>query len=71
MTDMRDVDHTHPVTDRPFGERFDPTTAIAADGGERGAADPDRMANLDHETPAGDGADPAFERGTERRDDSV
>ena len=71
MTNMRNVDHTHPVTDRPFGERFDPTTAIAADGGERDAADPDQMADVDHETPDGDGADPVFERGTEGRDEDV
>jgi hypothetical protein len=73
MTEMGEVDHTHPITDRPFGERFDPTTAVVADGGERGAgdADPDRMGGVDHETPDGDGADPVFERGTEGRDDSV
>ncbi len=74
MTEMGEVDHTHPITNRPFGERFDPTTAIVVDGGERGGGpdeDPDEMADVDHETPVGDGADPAFERGTEGRDESV
>jgi hypothetical protein len=73
MTEMATVDHTHPITDRPFGERFDPTTAIAADGGEPGEAedDPDVMEDVDHESPDDEGADRVFERGTEGRDESV
>jgi len=35
MSEMNDVDHTHPHTDEPFGAAFRRGPTVAADGGER------------------------------------
>jgi hypothetical protein len=84
MSKMHDVDHTHPHTDEPFGSAFRRGPTVAADGGERssserssdgGEADAEdeeteQMEDVDHESPS-KGADRAFERGTEGRDESV
>jgi hypothetical protein len=71
--DMQDVDHTHPHTDEPFGGVFGRGPEVAADGGRADAAeDSERtMETVDHEPPTGEGANPAFERGTEGRDETV
>ncbi len=73
MTEMRNVDHTHPHTDEPFGERLFGGPAVAADGGTADEADEAerKMRDVDHESPDGEGADRVFERGTEGRDESV
>jgi hypothetical protein len=69
MTEMGDIDHTHPHTNEPFGEMHNRGAVVAADGG---AADADadggaeRMEDVHHEPPA-EGANRAFERGTEGR----
>lgn len=41
---MKNVDHTHPDTDRPFGEQvvFARGPTVAADGGERSQGDRER-----------------------------
>ncbi|PSP95616.1 hypothetical protein BRC91_01690 [Halobacteriales archaeon QS_4_62_28] len=79
MSKMSDVDHTHPHTDEPFGAAFRRGPAVAADGGKRddgSQAENDEQTNdetmedVDHESPS-EGADRAFERGTEGRTDSV
>jgi len=84
---MEDVDHTHPHTDEPFGEMHDRGSVVAADGGrdpqsrprqaqpdggEPDAADDatETMEDVSHEPPA-EGANRAFERGTEGRTDTV
>ncbi|MFC6865460.1 hypothetical protein ACFQGE_18595 [Halomicroarcula sp. GCM10025817] len=76
---MQDVDHTHPHTNETFGAAFVRGPAVAADGGERDAVDPDgestasadeTMEDVDHEAP-GEGVSRAYERGTEGRDESV
>ena len=70
--EMHSVDHTHPITDEPFGPTFNGTVAVAADGGEADCEDdPDCMEDVDHESPDGEGADAAYERGTEGRDETV
>jgi hypothetical protein len=69
MSEMRDVDHTHPHTDESFGGRFR-RGVVAADGGERGGRETDQMDEVSHESP-GEGANRAFERGTEGRDERV
>jgi len=74
MSNMRDVDHTHPHTNESFGAAFRRGPTVAADGGERSdadeAVDAETMADVDHESPS-EGATRAFERGTEGRTDSV
>jgi len=72
MTEMRDVDHTHPHTDEPFGELHNRGAVVAADGGEPDSADEATatMEDVNHETPT-DGANRVFERGTEGRDETV
>jgi hypothetical protein len=70
--EMRSVDHTHPITDEPFGPTFNVTVTPVADGGEADCeTDPDCMADVDHESPDGAGADAAYKRGTEGRDETV
>ena len=73
MTDeMKDVDHTNPHTDETFGAAFKRGPTVAADGDRADAEqdDEETMEDVDHEPP-GEGANPAFERGTEGRSDSV
>ena len=62
MTDrMRDVDQTHPDTNRPFGLAVFGRGPVA-DGGQ---AKPDeQIATVDHEAPV-EGAQRAVERGTD------
>jgi hypothetical protein len=81
MTEMRDVDHTHPTTAAPFGDAFR-RGLEAADGGEREAADDastshttsgetaSTMEEVDH-TSTDEGVDRTFERGTEGRSEGV
>ena len=78
---MKDVNHTHPDTGRPFGEAmvYQRGPAVAADGGERAeqTADEDadesteeeQMKDVDHEPPNEAEANRVFERGREGRDD--
>ncbi|SFS05956.1 hypothetical protein SAMN05216559_2950 [Halomicrobium zhouii] len=78
MSNMQDVDHTHPHTDEPFGAAFRRGPDVAADGGERTGSestdeqqtDDEAMEDVDHESPT-EGANRTFERGTEGRDESV
>ncbi|MEF8786591.1 MAG: hypothetical protein V5A45_11715 [Haloarculaceae archaeon] len=84
---MKDVDHTHPHTNEPFGELHNRGAVVAADGGRdeqsrSRQAKPDgghpgddeteteRMEDVSHEPPS-EGANRAFERGTEGRDETV
>ena len=62
---MKDVDHTHPHTNEPFGQTFY-RGAIAADGGR--TDDEQTMEDIHHEPP-NEGATRTFERGTEGRDE--
>jgi hypothetical protein len=71
---MKDVDHTHPHTNEAFGELHNRGAVVAADGG-RAASDGDdteseQMKDVSHEPPS-EGANRAFERGTEGRDETV
>ena len=84
MTEMKDVDHTHPETADSFGDAFRRGPDVAADGGERDAETNDEddeeetteraatatMEDVDHTTDD-DGVDRTFERGTEGRSDAV
>jgi hypothetical protein len=64
---MRDVDHTQPHTENAFTRG----PAVAADGGDADRTnDTQTMADIDHDT-ADEGVDRAYERGTERRDETV
>ena len=45
MTEMRDVDHTHPETADSFGDAFRRGPDVAADGGERDAEPADDNEN--------------------------
>ncbi|UPW00246.1 hypothetical protein M0R88_17260 [Halorussus gelatinilyticus] len=78
-TPMRDVSHTHPHAARGTVNRpFQRGPVVAADGGEREAYDADareeddeesradRMKDVAHTPPYGEGADRVFERGGER-----
>ena len=65
---MRDVDHTNPYTNAPFGPTFHSNQAVAADGGRESTEE--TMADVSHEPP-NEGATRAFERGTEGRDETV
>jgi hypothetical protein len=70
---MKDVDHTHPHTNEPFGALHERGAVVAADGGEADTEDDtetQRMEDVHHEPPA-EGANRAFERGTEGRDETV
>jgi len=64
MTEMRDVDHTHPHTGEPFGFRLEPYAKVVADGGEDDAA---LMADVAHSAGDTEGQSRVFERGTEGR----
>ena len=82
-TEMKAVDHTHPDTDRPFGEAvvYQRGPTVAADGGARDEgpeADADaeetieetgeaRMKDVDHEPPNEEDPNRVFERGEEGR----
>ncbi|QGA83040.1 MULTISPECIES: hypothetical protein [unclassified Halomicrobium] len=74
MSNMHDVDHTHPHTDESFGGAFRRGPTVVADGGERPTeteeAETDTMDDVDHESPT-EGTTRVFERGTEGRTDSV
>jgi hypothetical protein len=75
MTQMGDIDHTNPYTDDPFVQTYRRGQIVAADGGEREAADEDdentdKMEDVPHTSP-NDGANRTFERGQEGRDESV
>jgi len=73
MTDtMKDVDHTHPHGDSGAARSFRRGPAVAADGSGRPSdradeqtteSDDESMADVDHQPPEGDGANPVFERG--------
>jgi hypothetical protein len=84
---MREVDHTHPHTGESFGEMHTRGSVVAADGGrddpprprqatpdggEPESADEatETMDDVSHEPPS-EGANRAFERGTEGRTDTV
>ena len=76
---MADVDHTHPETDQAFGTVYrrgpvladgegpavgrDPGTGDARADGGADESERDRMADVDHEAPHGDGARGVWERG--------
>jgi hypothetical protein len=73
---MDDVDHTHPHTNDGFGEAFQRGPDIAADGGEREAAEStdsgtesETMAEIDHGSPT-DVSNRYFERGPAERGDT-
>jgi hypothetical protein len=75
---MNDVSHTHPDTDRPFGEKvvFERGPAVAADGGKRDVVgdddhdtDEEQMKDVDHEPPNEAETNRVFERGREGRDE--
>lgn len=82
-TEMKAVDHTHPDTDRPFGEQvvFARGPTVAADGGARdeeretdadaeetvGETGKTRMKDVDHEPPNEEDPNRVFERGEEGR----
>ncbi|WP_159900941.1 hypothetical protein [Salinirussus salinus] len=72
MTEMQDVDHTHPHTQEAFGFRFQ-RGAVVADGGEdqRGEPDDETMADVTHDTEEDEATTRTFERGTEGRDGTV
>ena len=78
MSNMQDVDHTHPHTDETFGDAFRRGPDVVADGGVRDGTDEsdeentngETMEDVDHESPTG-AANRSFERGTEGRDESV
>ncbi len=82
---MKNVDHTHPDTGRPFGEQvvFARGPTVAADGGARETVesataeeeterdtDEEQMKDVDHEPPNEAEANRVFERGREGRDDT-
>jgi len=69
---MKDVDHTHPHTNEAFGELHNRGAVVAADGGHpaEDEAETERMEDVSHEPPS-EGANRAFERGTEGRDETV
>ena len=72
MTDMEDVNHTHPYDDRSAGKLFRRGPTVVADGGEA-EAEPEeadagtdnRMRDVSHDDPEGDGVNRVFERGPE------
>ena len=64
---MQDIDHTHPHTGTAFGRNYYDSGAVAADGGHE--TDDETMEDVDHDN--AEGAERAFERGTEGRGDSV
>ena len=70
--EMGDIDHTNPHTDEPFVRTYRRGPVVAADGGERDAAEeePETMEDVPHDSP-NDGANRTFERGREGRDESV
>ncbi|WP_256392224.1 hypothetical protein [Natronoarchaeum rubrum] len=76
MTDtMKDVDHTHPSDEDSVARVFRRGRGVAADGSGRPSDredeqddDDESMANVDHQPPNGDGANPVFERGKKRED---
>ena len=80
MTDMKDVDHTHPYNDRSAGKVFRRGPTVVADGGEAEAepeaeqtpdedAQPENeMRDVSHDDPNGEGANRVFERGREHDD---
>ena len=79
MTDtMRAVDHTHPHDERSVDSSFRRGRGVATDGSgqptdrptERDAVDDESMAEVDHQPPNGDGANPVFERGRKRQGDA-
>ncbi|MEF8814127.1 MAG: hypothetical protein V5A55_09950 [Halovenus sp.] len=65
---MKDIDHTNPHTDEPFGPTYHNRRAVAADGGQD--TRDEQMKDIEHEPP-NDGPKRAFERGTEGRDETV
>jgi hypothetical protein len=71
MTELQDIDHTHPYTDEPFVESFR-RGQLVADGGETDATEEadDTMEDVAHTSP-NEGANRTFERGREGRDETV
>jgi hypothetical protein len=69
---MGEIDHTNPYTDEPFVRTYRRGQVVAADGGERDAADPqeETMEDVAHDSP-NEGANRTFERGNEGRDGAV
>jgi len=72
VTEMQDVDHTHPHTGEAFGFRFQ-RGGVVADGGEdqRGEGEEETMADVTHDTGEDEATTRTFERGTEGREDTV
>jgi hypothetical protein len=70
MTEMREIDHTHPHTDEPFGQVHD-LGAVVADGGTPESTEDatETMEDVEHES--AEGTNRTFERGTEGRTDTV
>ena len=70
--EMGDIDHTNPYTDEPFVETFRRGQIVAADGGERDAAEEEdeTMEDVAHDSP-NEGTNRTFERGNEGKDDTV
>jgi len=67
--DIRDIQHTNPYTNEPFGKKlFADDETVAADGGREPATE--TLADIDHQAPTG-GATRSFERGNEGRDETV
>jgi len=66
--DMRDIQHTNPYTEEPFGSKLSDNETVAADGGRE--ATTETLGDIDHEPPTG-GATRSFERGNEGRDETV
>jgi len=64
---MQDIEHTHPHTGTAFGRNYYDSGVVAAEGGHEGSEE--TMEDIDHDN--AEGADRAFERGTEGRERSV
>ncbi|MFC6732734.1 hypothetical protein ACFQH3_06730 [Haladaptatus sp. GCM10025707] len=69
---MKEISHTNPYTGKSFGEGMVYRRGVViTDGGhdpER-EEEPEKMKDVDHEPPNGEGANPVFERGPDVDDD--
>ncbi|MFC7114823.1 hypothetical protein ACFQH2_07375 [Natronoarchaeum sp. GCM10025703] len=65
---MRNVDHTHPFGDRSAARSFERGPTVVTDGGQDEQTE-ERMADVDHVPPHGEGASPVFKRGKKRQAD--
>jgi hypothetical protein len=71
---LGEISHTHPDTNEAFGDAmaYHRGPTVAADGGaNQPERSDDRLRDVDHEPPAGEGAQGAYDRGTEGRSESV